>query len=127
MKQNQLFGVILQFPSILARKRYNIKKFNLTWIAKPREVLWFVSNCKTDHTKRMEFYKSLEKATSLSIDVYGKCGKGKVPKEDEKTLWSKYKFYLAFENSNCRDYVTEKFFKVLDKGVIPIVRGAPKR
>ena len=36
-----------------------------------------------------------------------------------------YKFYLAFENSNCRDYVTEKLFmNALQNGVVPIVMGA---
>ena len=34
-----------------------------------------------------------------------------------------YKFYLAFENSICRDYVTEKFFKSMLYSTVPIVYG----
>ena len=37
-----------------------------------------------------------------------------------------YKFLLALENSNCVDYVTEKFFNVLANSVIPVVMGARK-
>ena len=56
-------------------------------------------------------------------------------------LDTKYKFYLAFENSNCQDYITEKFFVnglgwvivisrnikwylLLRHNVLPIVMGA---
>ena len=44
--------------------------------------------------------------------------------KDDKCLQmlsTSYKFYLAFENSLCADYVTEKFWKVLDYNVIPVV------
>ena len=75
----------------------------------------------------MNFAKDLEKETSLNIDIFGACGKGEVSKAEEQKLWPNYKFYLALENSHCRDYISEKFFKVLDKDVIPIVRGAPER
>ncbi len=34
-----------------------------------------------------------------------------------------YSFYLSFENSVCDEYVTEKFFKYLDKEVVPVVLG----
>ena len=34
-------------------------------------------------------------------------------------LNNSYKFYLALENSVCQDYVTEKFFKILQYNVIP--------
>ena len=32
-------------------------------------------------------------------------------------------FYLAFENSNCKDYATEKFYISLDMAIVPIVMG----
>ena len=38
-------------------------------------------------------------------------------------LVSNYKFYLAFENSMCRDYVTEKYHQYLRQGIVPIVMG----
>ena len=43
-----------------------------------------------------------------------------------KKLQKQYKFYLAFENSNCYGYVTEKFFKTIGKGLVPIVMGGSK-
>ena len=41
-------------------------------------------------------------------------------------LGTTYRFYLAFENSFCTDYTTEKFFKLFIDGmhIIPVVRGA---
>ena len=32
-----------------------------------------------------------------------------------------FQFYLAFENSLCADYITEKFWKVLPYNAIPVV------
>lgn len=40
---------------------------------------------------------------------------------------SKYKFYLAMENALCKDYITEKVFKVLSHNIIPVARGARKK
>lgn len=38
-------------------------------------------------------------------------------------LSANHSFYLAFENSNCPDYITEKFWRTLSKPIIPIVMG----
>lgn len=74
------------------------------------------------------------------VDIYGKCGTLKcgrnivnagdeTPDENGKCfdmLDKEYKFYLSFENSNCRDYITEKFFvQGLGSHVLPIAMGAP--
>ena len=39
---------------------------------------------------------------------------------------SKYKFYLSFENTYCKDYITEKTYKMFQDNVytVPVVRGS---
>lgn len=34
-----------------------------------------------------------------------------------------YKFYFSFENSLCTDYITEKFYNILQRNIIPVVFG----
>ncbi len=45
----------------------------------------------------------------LKVDIFGR-GNKILPKTGDGFQWlsTNYKFYLAFENSNCRDYITEK-------------------
>ena len=39
------------------------------------------------------------------------------------SLGPHYWFYLAFENSNCPDYITEKLWRILDSNIVPVVMG----
>ena len=63
----------------------------------------------------------------IDVDIYGGCGSLKCARNNNANcldmLDSEYKFYLAFENSNCQDYITEKFWSILNHDVIPIVMG----
>ena len=34
-----------------------------------------------------------------------------------------HKFYLAFENAECQDYVTEKYWRTVEEGAVPIILG----
>ncbi|XP_067145400.1 alpha-(1,3)-fucosyltransferase C-like [Centruroides vittatus] len=91
---------------------------------KTRMAAWFVSNCNTPG-RREDFVRELRK--TLSVDVYGACGqKSCLPKMSRECLRkasSEYRFYLSFENSICKDYVTEKFFDVLETDMVPVVLG----
>jgi hypothetical protein len=75
----------------------------------------------------MAYVKKMSKY--IYIDVYGKCGKYTCDdnKDCIKQLSGSYKFYLAFENSLCKEYTTEKLFSLFqeDFNIIPVVRGAP--
>jgi alpha-1,3-fucosyltransferase len=92
--------------------------------------VWVVSHC---HTEGKRERIAAELAKYIPIDVYGTCGDldCTLPRNASihpelchpDILENKYKFYLAFENSLCTDYVTEKFFNILDTGMIPIVYG----
>ncbi|KAK2138336.1 hypothetical protein LSH36_3293g00016 [Paralvinella palmiformis] len=88
-------------------------------------IAWMVSSCTKSSTVRSEYVKELRKY--IRVDIYGKCGNYSCPKREEKEcmelLDEKYKFYLAFENSICDDYITEKSFRTLNYNLIPVVMG----
>ncbi|CAH2095297.1 unnamed protein product [Euphydryas editha] len=92
---------------------------------KTKKVAWFVSNCHA-RNRRLQYARQLSKF--IPVDIYGACGSHHCPRTDPNCLEmldKEYKFYLAFENSNCRDYITEKFFvNGLQHDVLPIVMGA---
>lgn len=82
------------------------------WAAeKSLKVAWFVSNCFTANG-RQDYANELAK--HIEVDIFGRCGQQICKKGSPgcKAKLRKYKFYLAFENSNCVDYITEKFFAV---------------
>lgn len=93
---------------------------------KTKQVAWFVSNCGA-RNNRLQYAKELAKY--IGVDIFGACGTKRCPRSNSarcfEMLNKDYKFYLAFENSNCRDYITEKFFvNGLSHHILPIVMGA---
>ncbi|KAL5229517.1 hypothetical protein ABZP36_028293 [Zizania latifolia] len=83
----------------------------------------FISNCGARNF-RLQALEMLEKL-DVKIDSYGSCHRNRDDKVDKVETLKRYKFSLAFENSNEEDYVTEKFFQSLVTGAIPVVIGAP--
>ena len=65
----------------------------------------------------------------INVDIYGKCGNLQCTKTTmlkcKELLNTTYYFYLSFENSLCRDYITEKFFRNFESRthIVPVTRG----
>ena len=89
---------------------------------KTKLAAWFVSNCNSK-SGRNAFVDFLQKF--VPVDVYGRCGPFYCPKKREESCRREterdYKFYFALENSLCADYVTEKFFTMMNYNIVPVV------
>lgn len=86
-----------------------------------------MSNCN-DQNGRLKYALELHKY--IQVDIYGKCGSLTCSRNSTQQCYDMldkdYKFYLAFENSNCKDYITEKLYEnALQRNILPIVMGAP--
>ena len=97
------------FPNVTGLPKAPLKNYAA---GKTKMVAWFVSNCETKNN-RLEYAKLLDRY--ITVDIYGACGNYSCSRhrteQCKKMLRTDYKFYLAFENSNCQHYVTEKFFQ----------------
>src|SRR6185369_6834895 len=109
--------------------------------------VWMAGNCDDEVPNRRDIYVR-ELMKNVTVHSYGKClhnkdtpdeiltkyglEKGQAPGyyqdhmyEIKRDIFSPYKFVLAFENSNCEGYVTEKVYDALLVDAIPIYMGAP--
>ena len=108
------------------------KKTNLDGIVRNKTKLAaaLMSNCAYVKNGRGQYVKELQKY--MEVDVYGSCGKKSLKcrghytkKACDKVKY--YKFFLAFENSNCRDYISFKMWmQGFGNNAVPVVMGAYK-
>ena len=98
--------------------------FNVTGLKKKsKSAVWMSSHCDT-LSQREELVRQL--ATYVKVDIYGGCGARECSRKRPwcEDIMSDYKFYLAFENSKCDGYISEKPWVGLDLGMVPVVYGA---
>ena len=98
----------VELEQLFARRNANTNSSS----GKARLVAWVVSNCdKTDGARQRMAY-ARELARHVPLDIFGRCGPQDCPPSGVgdcfRWLGEHYKFYLAFENTYCREYITEK-------------------
>lgn len=119
-----------------------VEKIHRNFIERSNNSVWFISNCYDQY--RLKFAYKLSKHFNIIIKGwcknYAKSGninlinmlgyfifynkketECKRNSKCESQLLENNKFYLAFESRNCTDYITEKFWRSLAKGIIPVV------
>ena len=102
---------------------------------KSKFAIWMSSHCETA-SQREIYIKELMKY--VQVDIIGSCSNDAnssltsricvmtshlegSSEECLQHLSATYKFYLSFENSLCKDYVTEKFYRTAQFDLIPVV------
>ncbi|PIK48647.1 putative glycoprotein 3-alpha-L-fucosyltransferase A-like [Apostichopus japonicus] len=123
------YGTFTPFESTTKKKQHKDNPKLINWAEnKTKSVLWVSSNCFRPRWDRLGFVEHL--STYLPVDMFGDCGNLSCPREENDfcdKIFSQYKFYLALENTPCREYITEKVWRnSLERGLIPVVFGADK-
>ncbi|XP_077202306.1 GDP-fucose protein O-fucosyltransferase 4 [Paroedura picta] len=105
--------------------------------AAPRApVLYLQSHCDVP-SDRDRYVRELMR--HIQVDSYGECLKNRdfpsmrlkdtstATTEDPEFMAfiSSYKFHLAMENAICHDYMTEKLWRPMHVGAVPVYRGSP--
>ena len=120
----KVYGRMADSAPWLSSRQKDYTSFDIA-AGKSRLVAWMASDC-TATNKRSDYVALLQR--HVHVDIYGTCGNltclPKFSVACEKLLQS-YKFYLAFENSLCPEYITEKaWLRLRDGVVVPVVLGS---
>ncbi|VDN91712.1 unnamed protein product [Brugia pahangi] len=110
------YGMMKKITNLTPKEQ--IWDWNEIASGKVQPILQLVSNCQTK-SKRELYVEQLR--TYINITQYGLCNNRSCDEECEIKEAARHRFYLAFENSICRDYITEKLFKCFLRLLIPVV------
>lgn len=129
---------IVSLENVTSTKYYVETRQKNMFLGELAPILYLQSDCETS-TERDKFVTTLQ--NFQQVDSYGRCLRNKeLPagikhyKEDYLNSFheeeflkfvAKYKFVIAIENGVCEDYITEKFWRALHVGVVPIYYGSP--
>ena len=99
---------------------------------KTKDAIWIVSHCPTK-SKREKYVDILKQY--IDIDILGKCGRtwncGRAHNHEIgdcfSILNSTYRYYLAFENMLCKEYITEKFYENYKYDIIQVSRAGDNK
>uniref|UniRef100_UPI0037E91B61 alpha-(1,3)-fucosyltransferase 4-like n=1 Tax=Semicossyphus pulcher TaxID=241346 RepID=UPI0037E91B61 len=96
-------------------------------LLRPRLLAWVISNWSESHA-RVALYHQLRR--HIKVDVYGRAGQP-LPEDSGSgsvvRMLGRYQFYLALENSQHADYITEKLWNAVLAGSIPVVLGPSRK
>ena len=111
-------------------------KENYRKLNKDKSFCWMVSQCKV-YNNRFTVGSKIINELPDKIHMWGAASQicmksanqsriinlGRNTRNNTHAIIKKCKFYFSFENSNCSDYITEKFPNAIINYAIPIVNG----
>lgn len=126
----------LQSAEVLLLTEHFVSTAKKNFLLKQKKIspiLYLQSDCNPP-SKRDDYVREISKF--IGVDSYGIClnnqqlpvylhGIEHMNHPDIIKLIANYKFTIAFENFACEDYITEKLWRPLIAGSVPIYWGSP--
>jgi hypothetical protein len=106
---------------------YSIQKPMLDFDQAIPAALFLAQNCdsRNDREGIVRALRTSFRVDSLSSCLHNAEPPAGVDMDNKIQIQRHYLFYLAFENQNEDDYITEKLWSALESGTLPIYFGAP--
>ncbi|MXQ84187.1 hypothetical protein E5288_WYG014208 [Bos mutus] len=124
----------LEGTEVLTSLRYLVPLRSKNHLRKSLAPLVYVQSDCDPPSDRDSYVREL--MTYIEVDSYGECLRNKplppqlsnpasMDADGFYRILAQYKFILAFENAVCNDYITEKLWRPLKLGVVPVYYGSP--
>ena len=124
----------LEGTEVLTSLRYLVPLRSKNHLRKSLAPLVYVQSDCDPPSDRDSYVREL--MTYIEVDSYGECLRNKplppqlsspasMDADGFYRILAQYKFILSFENAVCDDYITEKFWRPLKLGVVPVYYGSP--